>query len=251
MVDIHNHVLWALDDGAATLEASLAMLQTAAADGVTDIVATPHLDPQYTYNAELVRSRIVELAAKTDGHPRLYRGCEFHFSFDNIDHLLQDPTVYTINGTRYLLLEFPNTHIGRHTEPVLQRLIDAAIVPIVAHPERNPILRGDVDRLERWVELGCLVQVTALAITGGFGSPPRAASLKLLERGLVHVVASDAHDPQQRHPRLSEAYAAVGRGFGDETAKILFSENPRDVIEGLPIAPGKTNVTSSRRWWPF
>jgi len=251
VIDIHSHVVWAVDDGPTSLEESLAMLQASAADGVTDIVATSHSNQRYAYDAELVQGRIAELGRCT-AHPRIHRGCEFHLTFDNVDQLLENHTAFTINGTRYLLLECPDFHIGRHTEAVLQRLIDVALVPIVAHPERNPQLQKALNRLESWIELGCLAQVTSLSITGGFGGPPRSAAMKIIERGLAHMVASDAHDSKHRHPRLSAAYAVVRRSFDEDTADLLFTHNPNCVIQGLPVARGMlAAATPGRRWWPF
>lgn len=226
------------------------MLQAATESGTTDIVATPHSNAQYPYQTELINRRIEELEAKTGGRPKIHRGCDFHLSFDNIDHLLDRPATYTIAGKQYLLVECPDFHVGRHTETVLKRLLDAGIVPIVTHPERNPILQRKLGRLEAWVELGCLVQVTALSLTGGFGGLARSTAQRLLEQGLVHVVASDAHDPEHRHPRLSEAYKTVLSRYGADAAEILFTANPHGVIEGLPLPGGKQLLAEpSRRWW--
>ncbi len=252
MIDIHTHVLWDLDDGADTMEESMSMLRAAAADGTTDVVATPHCNAQYVYDAELVARRIETLAANRGGLPKIHRGCEFNLNYDNLDQLLHGHALYTINGGRYLLLECPDFHVGKHTEAVLERLIDARLVPILAHPERNPLLQKSVSRLERWVDLGCLSQVTSLSITGGFGSPPRAAAMRFLDRGLVHIVASDAHDPTRRHPCMSKAQEVVRRRAGEDAAELLFTENPRAVIENRPVAPGKAPVAArTSRWWPF
>lgn len=251
MVDIHSHIVFGVDDGAAEIEQSLAMLRAAAEDGTTDIVATPHCNARYAYDADVVDRKIGELSAACQGRPKIHRGSEFHLSIDNLDALLEHPTTYTINGGRYLLLECPDFHIGKHTESVLDRLFDGGIVPIIAHPERNPVLQRDPDRLEGWVELGCLAQLTSLSITGAFGSPPKTSAIRFLERGLAHVVASDSHDPERRHPRLSASYHAVEKLFGEETAEALFRENPRSVIEGLPLAGGKLPTKRRGRWWQF
>jgi protein-tyrosine phosphatase len=252
VIDIHSHVLWGIDDGATAIEESLEMLDAAAAGGTTDIVATPHCNQQYDYDPGLVASRIAELREKAVGQVKIHRGCEFHLTFDNLDNLLRQPTAYTINGTRYLLLECPDGHVGRHTESVFERLMDAGIVPIVAHPERNPQLQRGLDRVAAWVELGCLMQVTSLSITGDFGNPPKSAAARLLDRGLAHVVASDAHDPSRRHPRLTASYNAVRQMLGGEAAELLFRENPRAVIDGAAIPSGRLAVAAKpRRWWQF
>ena len=253
MVDIHSHVVWGLDDGATDMEQSLAMLRAAADSGTTDIVATPHSNAEFRYQAELLEERMGRLAAATGGKPRLHRGCDLHLSFDNIDEVLERPGRYSIDGKQYLLVECPDFHVGKHTEGVLRRLMDGGIVPIVTHPERNPVLQGKLSRVEEWVELGCLVQVTALSICGGFGRTARAAVGRLLERGLVHVVASDAHDPQHRHARLDEAYGMVRSRYGEEEADILFTHNPQAIIEGIRLAGGKQMLqeTAPKLWWQF
>jgi protein-tyrosine phosphatase len=253
MIDIHSHVVWGLDDGATDMEQSLAMLRAAAESGTTDIVATPHSNAEFRYQAELLEERIQQLAARTDGKPRIHRGCDLHLSFDNIDEVLHRPGRYSINGKQYLLVECPDFHIGKHMDGVLQQLIDSGIVPIVTHPERNPVLQRKLSRVEEWVELGCLVQVTALSISGGFGRTASGAADGLLEQGLVHVVASDAHDPEHRHTRLDEAYGIVRSRYGHEEADILFTHNPQAIIEGAQLLGGKQirEEGARKRWWQF
>ena len=252
LIDVHSHIVWGVDDGSTSMNDSLAMLHSAAEHGTTVIVATPHSSAEYSYQQESIDSRILELTALTGGKPRLLRGCNFHLSFENIDVLLDQPSKYTINGKQYLLVECPDSNVGRHTESVFSRLLDAHIVPIVTHPERNPILQQKLNRVAAWVELGCLVQVTALSITGGFGHSAKSAAAKLLARGLVHMVASDAHDPAHRHPCLDAAYTAVQSRFGADAAELLFRDNPHAVVEGLPLLGGKQIATEfAGKWWRF
>jgi protein-tyrosine phosphatase len=208
MIDIHSHILWGLDDGPGTMEESVAMLRAAADGGTTEIVATPHANSTYSYQPDMVAARIAELEAIVAGTPKIHRGCELHLTFDNIERLLEQPSTYTINGTHYLLAECPACHIGSHTDSILRRLIDAGLVPIIAHPERNPVLRQDMSRLERWVDLGCLLQVTALSVAGGFGGPAKTASMRLLKRGLPR----DCH----RCPRSRMPEPAARRGLGHD-----------------------------------
>ena len=252
VVDIHSHVVWDLDDGASTLEESLAMLDNARQGGTTDIVATPHLNAKYEYQADLTRQRAAELAEKTQGKPRIHVGCEVHLSLDNIEKVIQSPKSYTINRTQYLLVELPNVQVGKHIEAVLKHLLDEGIAPIVAHPERNPVLQRKPEMLEEWVELGCLTQLTAISVTGGFGGPAKTASAWMLQRGLAHVVASDTHDPVRRHPRLDEAYAAVCSRYGEEYAEVLFRDYPQGILDGVRLGGGKQIFDrSSSPWWQF
>jgi protein-tyrosine phosphatase len=249
MVDIHSHVLCGMDDGASTMEESLALLEIAWESLTTDIVATPHCNPQYAYQPELVDRAVAELNARAGGKPKIHRGCEFHLTFDNMDRLVDQPSAYTINGRQYLLIECPDSHVGKYTEPVMERLLERGLVPIVSHPERNPILQRKIDRVESWVGLGCLIQVTALSITGGFGEPAKTAAAQLLQRGLAHVVASDAHNPTRRHSSLREAYAAVQSRYGDDAAELLFEANPRRIVEGLPVPGGKQPYARPQGLW--
>jgi protein-tyrosine phosphatase len=134
---------------------------------------------------------------------------------------------------------------------VLDQLLGIDLVPIVTHPERNPILQREMDRLDKWVDLGCLVQVTALSVTGGFGKRAQTAAHELLAKGQVHVIASDAHDPVHRHPRLDEAFAAIAREYGDEAANLLFQDNPDRIIRGQFVSNERFAVQKRRKWWPF
>jgi protein-tyrosine phosphatase len=253
VIDIHSHIIWDIDDGAPNLAVSLEMLKAARESGTTEIVATPHMNAQFTFQPELVSQRIRELAAATAGAPRIHSGCEFHLSADNLDQLTASPRTYTINGQQYLLLECPDHHLGKHAETILRQLLDLGIVPIIAHPERVPVLQRDPDRLGTWVDLGCLSQVTGLSIVGVFGRMAAAASEKFFARGLVHVVASDAHDPSYRHTRLAEAFAVVRDRYGEDAAEILFRHNPRCVVEGFPVASGRQIFpeAGARKWWQF
>jgi protein-tyrosine phosphatase len=252
MVDIHSHVLWGMDDGSPTIEVSLEMLRLAADSGTTDIVATPHSNGEFVYQPELIDERIRELNEKTGSKPMIHRGCDLHLSYDNIMEALENPAKYSINGHRYLLVECSDLHIAGSMDKVLDQLLGVDLVPIVTHPERNPILQKEIGKLDKWVDLGCLVQVTALSVLGGFGKRAGAAAHQLLSKGMVHVIASDAHDPVHRHPRLDEAFAAVAEQYGREIADLLFRDNPARIIRGQFVSSEKFPVERRRRkWWPF
>lgn len=251
MVDIHSHVLWGMDDGAPTIEVSLEMLRLAAASGTTDIVATPHSNGEFEYQPALIDERIRELTGKTGGIPRIHRGCDLHLSFDNITEAVENPSKFSINGKRYVLVECSDLHISGSMSKVLDRLLSVDLIPIVTHPERNPILQKEPARVERWVELGCLVQVTALSVLGGFGKRAAASARQFFSMGLVHVIASDAHDPVHRHPRLDEAFAAVSEEYGKGVAQLLFVDNPGRIIRGQFVSNDKIMSSPKRKWWQF
>ncbi|MEP6714588.1 MAG: CpsB/CapC family capsule biosynthesis tyrosine phosphatase [Terriglobia bacterium] len=251
MTDIHSHVLWGMDDGSPSEEVSLEMLRIAADAGTTDIVATPHSNGEFEYQPELIDERIQLLTEKTGGVPKIHRGCDLHLSYDNIVEALENPRKYSIGGGRYVLVECSDLHISGAMDKILDQLLRVDLVPIVTHPERNPILRKETAKLDAWVELGCLVQVTALSVLGGFGKKAEAAAHQLLARGMVHVIASDAHDPVHRHPRLDQAFDAVSQRYGSEIADLLFTENPGKIVRSQFVSSDRLPAAATRRWWQF
>ena len=113
MVDIHSHIVFGVDDGAKTIEDSLAMLELAAESGTTDIVATPHSDLRYQFDSDLVVERIAEMQARIGDRIRIHKGCDFHLFYDNIENCKTDRSRFTINGHRYLMVEFADAQIPK------------------------------------------------------------------------------------------------------------------------------------------
>lgn len=250
MVDIHTHVLPGLDDGAETLETSLEMLRVAAAAGTTDLVASPHANHEFRFDPVAADAKLAELAAASDHSLRLHRGCDFHLSFENIEDALRNPRKYTIAGGPYLLVEFPDVLIPRGIEGVFGRMIAAGMKPVITHPERNFLLHGRFEQMRAWAAQGCLLQVTAQSFLGRFGAEVRSCAEKLMRAGLVHVVASDAHDPEDRPPRLDTAYAHVAARWGHARAGALFVTNPAAIVAGEPLPdPAPEPTPPPRRKW--
>jgi protein-tyrosine phosphatase len=249
LIDLHSHVLWGLDDGAKSLEESRAMLRLAAASGTTDLVATPHANLQFSFDPRRVRERLEELRELADGRVRLYSGCDFHLSYDNIQDALDHPRKFTINQQCYLLVEFSELLVFKNTPEIFGRLQEAGMIPIVTHPERNQLLQQRIDEIAAWVEQGALIQVTAQSLIGDFGRRARDFSGKLLDTGLVHCIASDAHDCQRRPPCLDEALRMVEDRYGKELASRLFVQNPRAIIDGAPLPGDFAAVPRKRRKW--
>lgn len=245
MIDIHSHILWGLDDGAQCLEDSVGMLKLAAEAGTTEIVATPHANYRYRYDETVVEGRIRELAAATGGQPVIHRGCDFHLSFDNIQDAVAHPARYAIEGGTYILVEFPNTPL-RGFGQALETLLGRGLLPIMTHPERHPDLQKINADFLQWIEIGCLVQITAQSLVGRFGTSAEESAWEMLSRGLAHFVASDAHGVQDRTPRLDEAFSAVARRCGAVTAETVFVLNPQAVLAGGKIRGG---IPKRRPWY--
>lgn len=239
MVDIHSHILRGLDDGPQSLDESLAMLRIAAAAGTTDIVATPHANSTYHFDPALIASRIDELRRAHPAPPRIHSGCDFHLSPRNIEDALQNPTRYTINSGRYLMVELPEMFSPDSIQHILHRLASKGILPVITHPERNPVLQRSPEAVQSWVQNGCFIQLTAQSFTNRFGRAVRQSAWRFLHAGLVHFVASDAHDTLDRPPRLDLVRDLLTREIGELPARRLLFDHPQAAIDNLdtPLDP--------------
>jgi protein-tyrosine phosphatase len=237
VVDIHSHILAGLDDGAADFETSLAMCRMAARTGVREIVATPHSNLRYAYDPAQVRAKIAELQSELGETIFIHRGCDLHLSWDNISAAVEDPQRFSINKSQYLLVEFADDLLLTGASDVLDNLGEAGLTPIVTHPERNPYLRRSMQRLQHWVDRGCLLQVTSGSLLGDFGERAQAAAFRMMELDMVHFVASDSHDLRDRRPNLDQAYDAVVYRWGQERAERLFIDHPWAALWGEKIEP--------------
>ena len=232
MVDIHCHILPEVDDGAASWEVAVEMCHIAAADGITHIVATPHANDEYHYDPDHHARAIRELMAKTGGTPEIRLGCDFHFSYDNLQDAMANPTRYTLGGTQYLLVELSDYSIPPHFLPALHKMMEIGIRPVITHPERNPLLRQRPEQVLDWVDQGILIQLTANSLTGHWGRTAQKNAAWLLEHHAAHVLATDAHDTRHRPPLLSPARQMVREWLGDQVALELVELNPAAMIRG-------------------
>lgn len=214
------------------------MLAMAALGGTTDIVATPHADLRFRYDDVAVGAWIGKLTSTE--YPRIHRGCDFHLSYDNVRAALARPSQFSINGKGYLLVEFPDHRVEATTATVLATLRKAGLTPVITHPERNNILRDRPHDLGRWVQEGCLVQITGASLLGDFGGAARRFCEHLLHEGLVHFVASDAHGVKHRTTDLRPAVNAVRKRWGEFAVHALFFENGRHALDGDPVKRPRT-----------
>jgi protein-tyrosine phosphatase len=249
MVDLHCHILPGLDDGPATIEESVAMAESAIADGITRVVATPHSSSKYFFDFAHVRQLRDELQARIGNQLKLATGCDFHVNPENLEALRRSSSIYCINQLDYLLVEFNEISIPPAMDQTLHELQLAGVRPIITHPERNKILRAQRERLKKWVQQGCFAQVTGGALTGNFGPACQTNALRLIREGLIHFVASDAHNTRSRPLQLNPAYDVVLDQFGQEKARALFVENPLAAFEGreLPHVPEIETESLPRR----
>jgi protein-tyrosine phosphatase len=239
MVDLHCHILPGLDDGPSSMDESLAMAEMAVADGITRVVATPHASERYLFEFAHVCQLRNELQARIGDRLEIATGCDFHLNPENLNGLRKDASQYCINQHDYLLLEFNEVSIPPAMDQTLHEIQLSGVRPIITHPERNAILRAHPERLRNWVRRGCFGQVTGGSLTGVFGPVAQKNSLDWIREGLIHFVASDAHNTRRRPLRLQPAYNVIVDQFSQEKARALFQENPLAAFDGheLPHIP--------------
>src|SRR5277367_4464894 len=235
MVDIHCHILPGLDDGARTMEASLAMAEDAIKDGITHVVGTPHASSEYRFDYSKVREARDELQEKLGDKLQLATGCDFHLNPENLAALRKNPERYCVNQKDYLLVEFNEFSIPPWMDQSLHELQLAGLHPVITHPERNGILRTQPERLMKWIRVGCYVQVTAGSLEGVFGPRAREDAWTWIKAGAVHFVASDAHNTERRPLKLQFAFDRIATEAGREVAQALLVDNPLAAFEGGPL----------------
>lgn len=248
MIDLHFHCLPGIDDGPENWEQAVALCRAAASEGTTTIVATPHvLRGRWVNEDPTARDALLlELNKRLAGAPAVLSGCEYFFSSDAIELVERGKwgPLTKLNGGRYLLVEFPAGEMLPGTGAIFHELSVLGVAPVVAHPERSRLFAEEPGKLEDLLARGALVQLTAGSLLGDFGVGPLAACVEFFRRGLVHLVASDAHSLEQRPPRLAAARARVRREWGADAELGIFESNPRAVLRSEPLPWNATDSVS-------
>jgi protein-tyrosine phosphatase len=241
MIDLHCHYLPGVDDGARDLQSALALARAAVDNGIRAAVLTPHVFPGRWDNTlsslqdrfdSFRRSVIAE-----DIPLELYLGGEVHLLPESL--ALHDagelPSIGSWNGRRVILVELPDGGIPFGTPKALQYLLQRGTVPMVAHPERNKDVMRSPAKIEPFVAMGCLLQLTAASVCGWFGKPAQQTAFALLDAGCVAAVATDSHNLMHRPPVLAEARHVLRMRYGPEFAEALTEGNPAAIVESLAV----------------
>lgn len=227
MIDIHSHVLPFIDDGAVSTEVSLAMLEELRAQGVTDVICTPHFrKPKYVCTKRQIVDVFNNFAKQAEQvGVNLYLGQEIATSKPLLKQDLQDDLL-TINNTNYVLLEFDyNNRID--VDQICYETKVLGYIPIIAHVERYTYLSiADIAELK---QNGALIQINASSVCAGLFDKRRKKVFELIKRGLVDFVASDYHS--FRTLNLKNAHARIQKKFGVEVANKLFKKNAEVLIK--------------------
>lgn len=236
MVDIHCHALPGLDDGPRTAAEALSLARALVEDGVTHAVLTPHVFPgRYENDSSLISSsaRTFELNLAAEKIPLTISWAGEIRMCATVLEWFDDGRLPLVSSKlrKSVLIEMPDGQIPLGAEQFFNRLIDAGITPIIAHPERNRAIMERPHRIRPLAALGCLIQITAGSLVGQFGVKAQGAAIRLVEANLVEAVASDAHNLGGRRPRMSDAHAFLTKRYGAYAADELTTTRPRKLAE--------------------
>lgn len=228
MIDLHCHILFGVDDGPQKLEDSIALAKALVADGISKVATTSHiLDPPLSMATIKEGIEFLEREFSARGIAlQLIPAGENHYTLP-----FEEMRAHTINGSRYLLLEFPHSNLPGSAGDIVFSLRSAGLIPIIAHPERNASLLRNPDLLGPLVEQGALSQVTAASLAGDFGSPARQCGRYMLKTGLAHFIATDAHGADWRPPRMKAGVKDATKLLGREAVQKITIQNPLRVVE--------------------
>ncbi|QFF99875.1 hypothetical protein PB01_14155 [Psychrobacillus glaciei] len=242
LVDIHNHILPGLDDGAQSMEEAILLAANAVANGVTHIIATPHhLNGKYMNSSIVVKEAVASIFRELSNKNipvKILPGQEIHLT-PNILEDLDNNLLTLANSGKYILIELPYNHIPAQTLESFYQIQLKGYIPIIAHPERNSELRRNKQLLYEFVNKGALIQITASSLIGANGRSLKMYTKKLIKHNLVHFISSDAHHYVKRPFLLKKAYQYVEKKFS-ESHVTYFSENAKHVLFGtefLPLPP--------------
>ncbi len=253
MIDIHNHILPALDDGPKTEEESIKLAMNALEQGINTVVATPHHNEHSYQNkkADIVKHvAILNELFQTYNIPlNVLVGQEVRIN-GNLVKELQNNDLATVNDSKFLLIEFPYKEIPYYTEKLIYDIQMAGYVPVIAHPERNAELRENHRRMYNLVRKGAITQITAASLLGKFGKEVEKFTHQLIEANLTHVIASDAHHSQARPFQLRQAMDSLKQKYGIDTYR-MFMENSHLIIDNMHVNRLEPSQILTKRSWFF
>ena len=261
MIDLHCHILPAIDDGAVDLDTSLAMARMAVEDGIEITACTPHIMPGvYENRGEEIRLAITRLQQVLDENGialKLVTGADVHIAPDLVQGL-KNGRILSLNDSRDFLFEPPHHIAPPRLEQLAFDVMSAGYMPLITHPERLTWIESHYDVIKQMAHGGAWVQITAGAVTGRFGRRPKYWSERMLDEGLVHILATDAHNLRNRSPNLSHASQLVAERLGEQAATDMVLTRPRGVLDnvvpsslppavGVPTPPRRESQNIFRR----
>ncbi len=234
VIDIHCHILPGIDDGSDSWETSMEMMRIAWADGITDMIATPHFKAG-RHNAS--PSRVKELAGELQKRVnnegmdiKIYTGNEIMY-FSEAADMLDAGDILTLCDSDYVLVEFLPGDNFMHISSGLDGLRYMGFEPILAHVERYECMLRDIKNVQELARKDINMQVNASSLTGALGAKVKKAVIKMLDEGYIDFIGTDAHDTGRRSPQMSKCIKVLSRRYENEDVDDLVCSNALDIIE--------------------
>ncbi|TDM12068.1 tyrosine-protein phosphatase [Macrococcus lamae] len=238
MIDIHNHILFGIDDGAQNAEETLAMARAAVAEGITNIIATPHhrIGVYENYGPKIIEltAQVNELIQSHHIPLTVHPSQEIRIYGDLIDDLKNGKALPLMKDAPYVLIEFPSHEVPIYTEQLFTKMALEGYVPVIAHPERNSELQKNPNKLAALIELGALCQVTSGVVVGRLGDYSQSIAEMMMKHKMIHFIASDAHNVSGRNFFMKECFEFIEDHYGSEQAD-YYKENALKIYAGEDI----------------
>lgn len=252
MIDIHAHIIPGVDDGPETLAESMDLIKQAIKEGISDIIATPHVyNPHYDVpksvvleNIELLKEEIKNQHLPINIHP----GQEIRIQDDSTIEKITAGETLSLANSKYVLLELPTAGIPAYTVQIIQGILNLDKVPIIAHPERNRAIAEKPSRLLKLINHGAIAQITAGSLAGHFGKNVQKLSLQLVDANLVHTYGSDVHRLKTR-PFLFDAGLSYLEKHNRIDAVDIFLENNARILENTEVIILEPKELEKAKWW--
>ncbi len=239
MIDIHCHMLPAIDDGARSDNESLRLATAAVDNGITHTLCTPHIHfGRFDNSKALIAEKVSGLRALLNKNSialSVAAAAEVRFDIEILSAIERNeiPFLGHWRGDNVLLLELPTGHFPKGFEQFIRLLKARAVTAMIAHPERNKGILREPKLVSTLIKSGCLLQITAASLTGNFGERIQEFAETMIRENVVDVVASDAHNHKKRPPLLKQAYERIGLIGGDHQAVRLTRATPWIISESL------------------
>ena len=230
MIDFHSHILPNVDDGVKSLEQSIELIDEAEKVGFTGIISTSHYIQGYYEDDEEQRRKILNELQGKSPKMKLYLGSEIYSDLEMIKYIKEGKSS-TINGSRYVLLEFPLNSEPLFAKKLVYDLLSENYVPIIAHPERYSYVQENLNFIEELVQMGALLQCNYGSIIGMYGNSAKKTLKKLLKNNLISFLGSDVHRTGQIYPKIPKALKKLRKILSAEELEKLTTLNAQKVLK--------------------
>lgn len=236
MIDMHCHILPNIDDGSKNMEETIHMIKEAKKAGFTSLISTSHYIEGYYEATNQERRELIQQIQKELQQEKIdiYLGNENYFS-DNLVHLIENEKASTINGTSYVLFEFPMNTKPLNIYNIIYDMIQNKLKPILAHPERYKFIQEDPNIIYDLIQKGVLMQANFASIIGYYGKAPKMIASKMLQNNMIHFLGTDAHRKNTIYPKIPEILKEISKIIGSKKLEELTKVNPSQVLKNEKI----------------